>query len=549
MPTAQPSLPDPIPFFPPAEQDRVREQWSRYLLLEENADDDVEAFIASYLGDRADTMGRPDISRNAAAAICRQVSTPGHYGRSPMLRGEAADAAAEILNAGQAWSLKQHLQYLAWGIGSCWAFYDWSESLGRVTFELVAPHLTWTVAHPDDPALPVEVYRLVTLPVKVATGKTELRYFWRVWSVQDPEAPYLRVVEAKHGGEIGQDFTPSYHDGRTFEGDDYPYRFGGEPFLPCDLHRARYVGDMYAWRPGRGLFFGTKKVMLIGTYADKTARDATGHSHLVANFRAEGTEIKRSTDGKQTFKTLRLEAGDVVFGHVEPGQQLQHVAIGAGGSLEVLSAYHDHIMTSLAVDMGITPNGSARQGANPMSGLALRIENEEKRLEQIRQEPLCRAADLSMIRKVGAIAGIDTSAVEIAYHTIDKSPQEEAADRDRIDWEVATGLRSMVDVYQDEHPGIDRETAIQRLADVARDRVLVEQRAAAMGSTSGEGAEPLNGAQVASATEIVRMVAAREIPRDAGVSMLQSFFQLTDTTAEAVMGTAGADFTPTRSAP
>jgi hypothetical protein len=54
----------------------------------------------------------------------------------------------------------------------------------------------------------------------------------------------------------------------------------------------------------------------------------------------------------------------------------------------------------------------------------------------------------------------------------------------------------------------------------------------------------LNGAQVASMQGIVTSVAKGEIPRDAGVAMLEIAFQLSTTEAEKVMGSAGSTFKP-----
>lgn len=59
----------------------------------------------------------------------------------------------------------------------------------------------------------------------------------------------------------------------------------------------------------------------------------------------------------------------------------------------------------------------------------------------------------------------------------------------------------------------------------------------------------LNGAQVTAALEIVGQVARRELPRETGVSMLQAFFNLTSTRAEAIMGAVGRTFFAEQPAP
>lgn len=52
----------------------------------------------------------------------------------------------------------------------------------------------------------------------------------------------------------------------------------------------------------------------------------------------------------------------------------------------------------------------------------------------------------------------------------------------------------------------------------------------------------LNGAQVASAMEIVAAVAARDLPRETGLAMLVSFFSLSPTEAGEIMGPVGLTF-------
>lgn len=55
----------------------------------------------------------------------------------------------------------------------------------------------------------------------------------------------------------------------------------------------------------------------------------------------------------------------------------------------------------------------------------------------------------------------------------------------------------------------------------------------------------LNGAQIASLLDIVRAVVAGEIPRDAGIAMIQRAFNTTREQSETLMGSAGAGFEPT----
>ena len=71
---------------------------------------------------------------------------------------------------------------------------------------------------------------------------------------------------------------------------------------------------------------------------------------------------------------------------------------------------------------------------------------------------------------------------------------------------------------------------------------------------AGTGKEPLasgvlNGAQVASATDIVVRVAAGELPRDSALAMLQAFFALSPEVAASVLGSAGTGAKTTPNVP
>lgn len=101
-----------------------------------------------------------------------------------------------------------------------------------------------------------------------------------------------------------------------------------------------------------------------------------------------------------------------------------------------------------------------------------------------------------------------------------------------------------------------RWTGPEYLEELTLDEDAGDFEAALLGEPV-EGAEPvapgaetiqetaLNGAQIASAVEIVTKVAAGELPRDSGVAMLQQFFSLAPATSERLMGSVGRGFVAT----
>jgi hypothetical protein len=122
------------------------------------------------------------------------MATPGHYAQEPALDGPGAAVVSDLLTAGGLWQLSQHVEYLAYGMGSCLRYIDLPASMGRLVFDAVPHHYVWAVAHPDDRRTPVTICRLrrrtFTRP-NMATP--EPGYAWDVHSIADPDAPFFGI--------------------------------------------------------------------------------------------------------------------------------------------------------------------------------------------------------------------------------------------------------------------------------------------------------------------------------------------------------------------
>lgn len=537
-------LPEWHSVFPKAEQIRAYETGVRYALLMEDADAFIEAHIAKeYSLERRRSLGAPDTSRNAIVSICRALSTPGHYGRQPVLFGSGAEDVSRALLDSSAWARKQHVQYLAVGLGACLTRYDRPEDLDRLVIEVVPPHHVWALSHPADATVPTAIYHLRVRSITDQRNQPIDVYAWDVWDITDPAQPSFRVLEALRDGVTGKDLTQAVLGIGALEGAAYPCRTpDGVPFLPYDVHRARDVGDMWNWQLGKGAFRGTLNAMLFGTYTNKIAKDATGLRYIVANMDIQGGRVVQNSDGTTT-RILEIGPGEIVSGTSEPGQQPQVFPFGGGQELLNVAQFTANYASSLATDMGITPTDAVRVGANPMSGVAIHLTNSQKREEQHRQEPLCRAADVSMIRKVAALLDIAISEIGVVYHEIERSPDEERQSREADRELVAMGQLSPVDMYVRDHPGLTREQAIAALAQVGADRARIEAATSAMtGAKAADSA--LNGAQVTAAVDIVSRYHAGALSRDSAAAMLVQFFNLAPAVANAIVGTPGSVVAP-----
>lgn len=534
--------------FPEHEQERVQEQETRYQLLMEDADVKVEAHIRQYVADRVRTWGPPDTSRNPIVAICVAMSTPGHYGRTPTLHGVGAEQVARLTDS--LWPLLQHAQYLAFGLGSVAVLTLQPDPEQPPTFELVPPHHGWAITSEEDQRRVVKFHHLRVRGWKDVAGRDVLGYAWDVWDVSNPTAPSFRVVEALDSGAIGRDITELVGL-RSLEGDSYPTGLRdvvtGRPFVPYVIRRCRDDGSLWSWRRGRGAFRGTLNAMLLNTYCMKSARDCTGESHIVSNVTPAISKQRVSTDGP--IASFDINPGEVILATHEPQSNPWAFSFGAGDHLPQIAAFAKDYISSLAVDLGVTPTDAARAGANPMSGVAIHLTNSAKREEQARQEPLVRLADLATLRQVvslasasGLLAAVDPRGLGISYEEIEASPDEERQEREELDWKLEHGFASPVDAYVDMHPGVTPDVAKVELARIAAEKAEIDKLA---GKT-----DALQIGQMDAANRVVQQASARLIPRDSAIQQIRWFLGCDEAAAETFLGSAGTDkFTPAASAP
>ena len=453
---------------PFSEWSRVEHGVKRLMMLDERFDDLASAYIAERLGQkRADVLGPPDTSHNPVVSFCRAVSTPGCYGSAPSLSGGGIDALADVIQRSGLWSKKQQVQFYAAGMGACGLYLDWPDSLGYLRVEPVPSCYLWALPHPDDPQRPMIMRRL---------SWVDGRYLWHEWDLSDPDLPTYRVVEAKGGGDLGdEDLTP----GGALVGDDYPWRaVDGSPLLPWVIHRHRDDGSMWSWQYGRGAFRGALQVVLLTTIAHSAAQFASSNAVIVAGMKPLAQHTRIGPDGQITME-YQLEPGAVIYHEVEEGHQPYVHEIGPGQDLDVLAGYVQGVSAQTMVSMGITPPDATRRGANPQSGEAIHLSNEMKRYEQERVIPLCLLADRQALRiaaglahRYGGAPAIDADEVGLLYRPIPESPNEQRAARERDEWDIDHGLASRVDLYLDRHPGVTREAAIAELR-----RIAAEERA------------------------------------------------------------------------
>ena len=171
------------------------------------------------------------------------------------------------------------------------------------------------------------------------------------------------------------------------------------------------------------------------------------------------------------------------------------------------------------------------------------ITREMQREAQIAMAPRMAPSDRLLVSRIAAVCNLLVPGVfpadsdwRVRYYALPPSSDE----LDRLGKAVEMGVMTQADLRLAVDPFASPDEVAT--ADDGEDVPPVAIAAATDGKASDVA---LNGAQVQSAQGIVSAVAAGQLPRESGVSMLVNFFNLPPDSAEQVMGDVGRGFVPT----
>jgi hypothetical protein len=494
----------PIRLRMPAEDDEARSELLRNRML--ILDDDWDDLASDWLRDNLDeevrsAWGLPDTSVNPLAEVCQQLSTPGLYGHQPVVGHPDASAAGLIggdgyLKRSGLWRKMKRVQYLTIGLGNYFIRLNAPSTSDELVVRMVGPANVWIDADGDKPDEPTKL------------GELRLRYFeteecWRyAWDVLDlgeertgmPYRPpsYRVLAPGTIGGEL-EDVSNLFLEG-ALVGDDYPYRdSSGAPLLPYGFYRDSDSGCFWNHGHKRGATRGTLQSSLFATYCSKAALSASGKAVLAANLEPMGEVVQAPQGDRATnrMRVIRLMAGSIAYHATRQGATPWAMEIGPGAELEMLTAFTRGYRRDLAQQWGLTASDAERQHANPTSGAALYISNQEKReFSGIVQEDF-RDADLRTIRVAAALlnragrGSFPEDGYSVQYHRIPDSPAEERDKREHDDWEVENDYASPLEVYVRRHPGTTEADAEAAILKARLDKLRLDAQFRAQAEAAG----------------------------------------------------------------
>lgn len=464
----------PVPNMPTeADERRARHMGARYDLLRDLGDEEIGDWMRSHVSaDRLGSWGPPDLAQNPLMDICNQLARPGQYGRTPRVMGgsqELVGPDGALANSGL-WTKLQLVQYFALGMGSFVIRPRWIQSKQRFSFRLVSPALMAGWASDEDPSVPVKLWEL-----RVRSFAGESVWAWDQWDISDPENPTYRVVIPRPEGDL--DITA------LIDADlagSYPYRdVSGAPVLPFVIYRSQDSGDLWNAHHMRGAMWGTLNAMTLSTYAMHAARDASGEMGIMMGMKPP-YDITRTADGR-TIRTVRSDPGTILVCEPDPGYEGQPVfaKFGAGANLDSIARYAAGYALNLLSRFGVHGEDVQRMSQNPTSGVALHINDKNRRDAQQALAPIFRQSDLETIRVSAVVARSEggpswqESGYSVSYVPIPKSPQEQQSDREQELHDLQLGMTSKVRLMMSRNPGMTRDAAVAELEAIALDELDV----------------------------------------------------------------------------
>jgi hypothetical protein len=524
---------------------RWQESRRRRRLLEGMWGVDLEHRIRLHFGIvRRMILGPKSKSRNLYRRLVTELSVL--YRTPPKVANRYGGADALLAPDGMLarsgiWPQMRSVQTYALGV---------REEAVRVEFDPITCRPAYRQVHADnlcgrsralDPGVPVELRELRWYELE---GRG--RWAWDILSVEDPDRPFYRIEEVRVDGREGQDITRLVL-GREVSGDAYPYRWTqgprrGQPFLPYVLYHAdisSQLFDPYSWIE---LADAALDVAAAWTWWGHLLFKASWPQRYGIDVYVEGM-IPEETDGglrtevpadASSLIHLRTRSGAVnpQVGQWQPSADILSTAQAIGlferGCSDIAGIDAAHIV---------------RESSDAWSGAALSISRDGKREAQALYQPQFEPRDIELLEKSAALVNLSETLAaplpeegyRVLYAPIGLAYQELEQRRRHHTELIEKGRMSVVEAYQEEHPGMTADEAKQALVDAQISKLKIDSEAAQQAEAQGlvaKQAKELSGIVIQSGLDILSRLKLGEINRVQAINSLKVLIGLTDQEAE-----------------
>jgi hypothetical protein len=487
-------LSPPVP-VDSADAMRWQESRRRRRLLEGMWGIDLEQRIRLHFGlVRRLILGPKSKSRNLYRRLVSELAVL--YRSPPKVTNRQGDAEALLgpdgmLARAGLWPMMRSVQFFTLGV---------REEAVRVEFDPVTRRTAYRQVHADnmlaksralDPGVPIEIKELRWYELE---GRG--RWCWECLSIEDMANPTYHIYEATSDNKERADLTVAIL-GREVSGDAYPYRWTqgerrGEPFLPYVLYHADIsskLWDPYAWVE---LADAALDVAAAWTWWGHLLFKASWPQRYGIDVYVEGTVPEETDTG------LRSEVP-------ADASSLIHLRARSGATNPQVGQWQpsaDILSTAQAIGLfekgcsdiaGIDAAHIVRESSDAWSGAALSISRDGKREAQSLYEPQFHPRDLELLEKSAALvnlsevldAPLPEEGYRIVYAPISLSGTELDTRRRHHTELIDKGRMSLVEAYQEEHPGLTPDEARQALVEARLENLRIEQMAKAKAQAEG----------------------------------------------------------------
>ncbi len=473
-----------------ADEDRSARQLTRLKILME----DWDQILYEWMSEKVDptrlaTWGAPDTAVNTLGNICRQLTTPGLYGKRPAVAHISpftvpfAGAGGMVDRSGY-WTLMQFVSYLTLGLGDM--LLQPTATAEGFAYRTVFPHNVWVDSDPERSDRPVRIWELRT---RFRPEISRWVYAWDQWDLGEPSVhlpgvrpPSFKIVQAS-GADTGLDLSNFFgFPANGAVGDTYRWRNqAGKPFVNFGRYRAEDTGLTWNYHTRRGATKGCLNAATNWTYASHCAKDASGKTVIAAGLQPIVEKVDNA-GGNNVVRSIQLSPGAILYHQVVEGSQPFVQEIGPGADLPNVLAYARVYETLELRRWGIEADDATAKSSDPESGAAKFISRQSKREYAEQVKPLFERADQEMLRLLAAHAALhglgtfDEEHYSIEYQSIEESPAEQKERREQLDWEDRNGLVDPAEKYMRLHPGVSRADAEAELVRIAVAKAEHDQR-------------------------------------------------------------------------
>lgn len=379
--------------------------------------------------------------------------------------GKATSEYAALLSNAKTWARMPIVQRDTRAIGDMLIRLN-VDSEGNPVYRNVYPDCVQLVSDPNNPD------KILKLTEDRGDGLTE------VFDISDPNKPTWRWYKNKHN-------VTKQYVGNNYDGKYYPFRWSdGRPMIPYNFRHSAVSGKLWNHQNSRQLISATLMLGMGYSFWHHCVLHGSWPVRYIGGLIPAGAQQHANQSivdesGNEVALPIPQVPSDPAIVNVwlRDGDWDGEPIIGQWASasspkelMESLKLYE----RSLAGLAGLDPSELQRTSGDPTSGYSLEINLEQKRIQQRRQEPACRVADLELITKMAALLnGVlgtkypeNESAYQIAYPSIPKSADEQEATQGRVGFMMDKGLMSKMQAMRELYPEKTEEERIAVLAEI-----------------------------------------------------------------------------------